>query len=441
MYVGPLGTTVENSSSRIVVARHNGTTVLTMANDATADTASFAMLVPVPHPIDASHVKVVDRSVIDAVDLYTSPRVVAYSCEDLYGYDYDYGDGDYYISDSGSETESEGCNLSGCASAVTEATEDAAWASSTSGAAAGGGGGTLYDAAQQALDSVEVHAEFAVGDYEMVVLSADESLGLMLWLDQEGYEAPRGGRKLLQEYLDQGTYFFAVKVDLEAAPEGEFLDPIQLTYEDLSGDTWELPTQLGALNATGMQEVTLFTLTDTGTTFLQNLEQVTPEQECMPMLEEDETLDGFYAEWLDQQFEDHYPGGYIEEYAWPLTQKCDPCPPGASDTLDPSVVDALGGSTSDYVTRLRIRYEAESAHDLALSTLPGGTTSQIRFVSHEPELESDFPLCMGVEVEEPGSCEDTYRAPPPKRRAPGGQSGLLGVALLLAAGLWRRRED
>jgi hypothetical protein len=39
---------------------------------------------------------------------------------------------------------------------------------------------------------VHVEAQFVVGEYEIVILSADESVALEAWLNDEGYRIPRG---------------------------------------------------------------------------------------------------------------------------------------------------------------------------------------------------------------------------------------------------------
>jgi hypothetical protein len=435
MYVGPVGSAVENGASRIVVAHNYGTTTLTMANDATSDASEFAMLIPVPSVLGQHDVRVVDRSYIDRLEEYTAPRVVAYTCDDLYP---TYGSDSYYGSGDGES--GGGCNGLSCGAG------DRSYASSdTAMAMASSYGGGLTEEQQEALDSVDVHASFAVGSYEVVILSAEESLGLTLWLDMEGYAAPEGGEELLQDYLDAGTYFFAVKVNLEAPPEGEYLDPIQIEYPS-QGDTWYLPTRLGALNASGTQEVVLFAIDSSGSqTFAQNLPEVVAEDECMPVLESEETLEGFHNRWLDDQFALEPTGGWMTEYGWPLQQKCDPCPPEVQDTLDPVVLGALGSDGGGYLSRLRIRYDAAMATDVMLSSVGSSTTEQIRFIQHQDYLEEAFPLCLGLEADNPGSCDDeqpaAVRAPPvPLRRNIGGHAGLFGTLMLLGAGVWRRRR-
>jgi hypothetical protein len=76
--------------------------------------------------------------------------------------------------------------------------------------------------------------------------------------------------------------------------------------------------------------------------------------------------------------------------------------------LDSSVLVALGwqGSQEEsFVTRLRMRYAPEDI-DRDVVLYPSGITgrSQTRYVAHEREMESFFPICGEGWSENPGNC-------------------------------------
>src|SRR5690606_11550285 len=62
---------------------------------------------------------------------------------------------------------------------------------------------------------VTIEAEFVVGEYEIVVLSAEDSTGLDTWLRQENYNIPPGAEPVLRPYVEGGMKFFVAKVDVD----------------------------------------------------------------------------------------------------------------------------------------------------------------------------------------------------------------------------------
>ena len=61
---------------------------------------------------------------------------------------------------------------------------------------------------------VKIEAQFAVGEYEIVILSAKDSTGLDTWLRQrEATTIPAGAEPLLRPYVEGGMKFFVAKVD------------------------------------------------------------------------------------------------------------------------------------------------------------------------------------------------------------------------------------
>lgn len=107
---------------------------------------------------------------------------------------------------------------------------------------------------QRALGAT-VEAEFAVGEYQVAILSARDSSGLDTWLRQEKYNIPAGAEPVLQPYVQQGMKFFVAKVD---AAKVKFVDgqaqlsPLRFHYD---AKTFFLPVRLGLLNSRGTQDL------------------------------------------------------------------------------------------------------------------------------------------------------------------------------------------
>jgi hypothetical protein len=203
------------------------------------DLAEFALVLPVPEVLGPEDVGVGDAGLIQWLEAYGTPRAVAYTCEDLFD-----------LQETGP-----GCGYAlGCASAdMSLAPAEAVFAD----------------------DSVTVESSFSAAGYDMVVLSAEESADLFRWLRDNGYEVPRGGDAILQEYIDAGVYFLAAKVSLDAPPSGNtWLPPIRISYD---ADSLGLPIRIGTISADGAQEVLLHVLTDPNTEGDRNHEPPIPE--------------------------------------------------------------------------------------------------------------------------------------------------------------------
>jgi hypothetical protein len=51
---------------------------------------------------------------------------------------------------------------------------------------------------------VKIEAQFKVGEYEIVILSAKDSTGLDSWLRQNKYNIPKGAEEVLRPYVEGG---------------------------------------------------------------------------------------------------------------------------------------------------------------------------------------------------------------------------------------------
>jgi hypothetical protein len=66
---------------------------------------------------------------------------------------------------------------------------------------------------RQPPPKVKIEAQFEVGEYEVVVLSATDSMALDTWLRAEKYNIPEGAEPMLKPYIESGMFFFVAKVN------------------------------------------------------------------------------------------------------------------------------------------------------------------------------------------------------------------------------------
>ncbi len=77
-YVAKADTRLFNQSSQVALVRQDDKTVLTMANDFQGDPKDFAVVIPVPTFIHKEQIHIADKALLDHLDAYSSPRLVEY---------------------------------------------------------------------------------------------------------------------------------------------------------------------------------------------------------------------------------------------------------------------------------------------------------------------------------------------------------------------------
>ena len=364
-YVASPGVELTNQTSQIIIVRQDGRTTLTMANDYQGAATDFAMLIPVPVVLGEDDIATVGPELFQRFDDYSAPRVVEYRCEDFM-WEYDF------------------------------ATED--------GGGMDGGGG---DGGWEEAPSVVVEAAYEVGIYDIVILSATESGGLMSWLEENGYGVDGDAEDLLTEYIDDGQYFFAAKVNLDAPmEESAFLEPLQFGYES---SAFSLPIRLGTLNSPGEQDVVMYILTnsDDGSVAISNYTEISIEDECMVDLVAEGGVDAYYGAQFQAAWESTGEGeGWLKEYAW-RTSSCDPCPTVQPTNEEVTEAGFDGSARDSYFTRIRLRYTPEAATE-AVNLYTSGIrdSEQIRFIEYYSDFEDRFEVCGWGEVEGGGTCDD-----------------------------------
>ena len=391
-FVGDAGTELYNHASQVALVREGDRTTLTLGIDYDGPLDDFALVIPVPVVLGSDDVRTTDAGLLARLAQYSGPRLVAYTCADFQYYYGDYGD------DMGGGPR--GCSL-GCRDYSIEA------ATAMEADAAGGDTGQIAD------DTVTVEAAFTEGAYEIVVLSAEESRGLYIWLDQNGYSLPAGGEAILDEYIDAGAYFFAARVHVEGPSGGDRapmgLAPLQFSYESA---VFSLPVRIGTISSPGEQDLLIYTLTSgsDGQVGISNYPEVLVEDECM-WEDGGEGFTGFYdAQFADAQASASRPG-WVTEYTWSQNYHCDPCTGEPPDADDLSELGFTGDGWDSHFTRLHLRYRPEQVdQDLVLYTSGVAATDQIRYIAYDEQLEDMFPVCGVGWVENPGTCDEEEEA-------------------------------
>jgi hypothetical protein len=358
-YVAKADSKLFNKSSKVVLTRDGETTAITMASDYEGEPKEFAVVIPVPTFIERKQIGVVETKTIDHIDAYTAPRLVEYHDPDP------------------------------CAPPMAMV----AAAPMSRGAlqfASGGVDGTRHK-------GVTVEANYDVGEYDVSILSAKESDGLVNWLTDNEYRIPQGAQAVLGSYIKQNMRFFVAKVNTERMKliGGKYLRPLQVRYDTAK---FMLPLRLGTVNANGPQDLIVYALTRNGRVEAANYRTVKlPSDIDVPLFVKNEFGD-FYKAMFEQAVKKENMRAVFVEYAWDMGW-CDPC---AADPLSNKELVELGArwisddsdkpfrsrmpqGASAYVTRLHVRYDAQSfPEDLVFTETKDRSNFQGRYVLRHP---------------------------------------------------------
>jgi hypothetical protein len=230
---------------------------------------------------------------------------------------------------------------------------------------------------------VRVEAQFTVGEYEVVVLSATESTGLETWLRRERYNIPAGAAEYMAPYVREQWKFFVARVDIERAQRrpsgGVRLSPLRFHYD---APDFRLPVRLGLLNAPAAQDLIVYILHPGSRFEVANYPNAFIPTNLDVAASARQNFGELYARLFDYTMEQAGGRAVITEYAWG-TNSCDPCPtpPLAQADLATLGADVLGqgrpGFDQSYhvynmnVTRLHTRYNrATLTEDLVFREAP-----------------------------------------------------------------------
>jgi hypothetical protein len=335
-----------------------------MSNDFKGDLKEFAVVVPVPTVLQKDQIHVGDKALLDHIDAYSAPRMVEYFDENP-------------------------CRQTLYSFALPRAM-------------AGVAGAKEARADRARSLGVTIEAQYTVGEYDILILSAQQSNGLETWLRENGYRIPAGASSVLNSYIKQNLKFFVARVNLqEQAKLGySMLRPIQVAYES---PKFMLPIRLGMVNADGPQELFIYALTRKGRVEATNYRTVKlPTGMDLPLYVKDRFPD-FYKAMFSHQVQKENMSTIFTEYAWDMGW-CDPC---AADPLSSEELRNLGvfwlGEPSEprlpgagqgrppmpirprppdvYITRLHVRYDkTHFPEDLVFQETADRSNFQGRYV-------------------------------------------------------------
>ena len=349
-FVGKADATLYNKASQVILVRDGNRTVITMLNDYRGEPSDFALVVPVPQVLERGQIHTGERTLFERLDAFTAPRLA-----------------EYFDPDPCARREvldALTMNRARPASAPAPRRKDAL--------------------------GVTVEARYAVGEYDIAILSASESNGLETWLTRNGYRIPKGAAAALRPYVRQDLKFFVARVNLaEHARTGRaWLSPLQFAFES---EKFMLPVRLGMLNADGPQDLVVYVLTQKGRVETTNYRTVhLPTGAELPVHVRDDFA-SVYRALFDEQARREDLRAVFTEFFWD-TSWCDPC---AADPLTPAELRAAGafwvdpggraGAAPVMVTRLHLRYTRDTLpEDLVFQETADRQPYQARYVLRHP---------------------------------------------------------
>lgn len=363
-YVSKADTKLFNKASQVILVRDGDRNVITMSNDFYGDVKDFAMVVPVPTILKEKDIQVVDRYIFDKLDLYSGPRLVEYYDENP------------------------------CYDHIEKLSQSMMLRSQANDMA------PMEEASNKEY-GVKIEASYTIGEYDILILSAEESGGLKTWLTKNGYQIPKDAEEVLDPYIKSNLKFFVVKVNLEnqQASGFDYLRPIQISYES---NRFMLPIRLGMANAEEAQDLIIYAFTKNGRIETTNYRTTKiPTDKNIPTFLTD-NFGQFYKDAFDKAYNRNGKNTVFLEYSWDLSSsnytKCDPCsttPPTYAEIKDagvfwtsPGYDNGWGGADYNgelFMTRLHVKYDREHfPQDLFFQTTPNKENFQGRYIMTHP---------------------------------------------------------
>jgi hypothetical protein len=253
--------------------------------------------------------------------------------------------------------------------------------------------------------SVKIEAQYTVDEYDVLLLSAQESSGLEKWLTANGYKIPSGAREVLQPYINSGMKFFVVKVNMDELKKkgSQFLSPLQISF---NSPKFMLPIRLGMANSSGSQDMIVYAFTHTGRIETTNYRTVkVPTDKNVPEFVQN-YFGQFYVDTYRKHRREQGQANVYLEYAWDVsgsvTQFCDPCtgnPPMLADLMTAGVDWVqqyhYGYNGNVFFTRLHITYDrSHFPQDLQFEETPNRENFQARYIITHPAA-GDFSCDAG----------------------------------------------
>ena len=296
----------ETADQRAVIIDRGGAETIVLQTGYDGDASEFAWVIPTPTQLaGAGAVGTADPDLFRALDDLTAPR--------------------YYQPAGG------GSGVCGCS-------------------ASDGSDG----AGPPARGDVTLWDSFSVENYDIAVLSAQESNDLATWLDDNGYGLSAGAENVLSYYVGRQWFFVAIKLRPSQVGGGggaEELRPLALTFA-----TSELvfPMRISRVSTTERVEVLLYVISDHR---VRSSNYETAEIEARSTWRGD-SFEAVYDGWFERTITNAGGTALVVEFAGELPSWW---------LNDPPFDDMMAGASGSYVTRLRTRLTpAQMAEDITL---------------------------------------------------------------------------
>jgi Na+-translocating ferredoxin:NAD+ oxidoreductase RnfD subunit len=353
-YVAKADTKLFNKASQVILVRDGEKSTITMNSDFQGSVKDFAMVVPVPVVLKRDQIRISDASLFRSLDDYSGPRLVEY-----------YDENPCYPVEESDES-------------VMRTTSSPM------------SNNLFLKKESTTKNKVKIEAQYVVGEYDILILSAKESNGLRIWLTENGYKIPDGANEVLEPYIKSNMKFFVVKVNLEEQKKLGFesLRPIQISF---NSPKFMLPIRLGMANSNGDQDMIVYAFSKTGRVECTNYRTIEiPTNRNVP-LDVEGKFGKFYKSLFDRTWNRAKDAVYLE-YAWNVTpswrgMKCDPCvgPPPLTADLSKAGVEWAQLGEQVYFTRLHVRYGRTSfPQDLQFQETPNRDNFQGRYILTHP---------------------------------------------------------
>jgi hypothetical protein len=333
-YVEQSGKPLYNQATQVVMMRDQNLTVLAMENNYQGPAAQFAMVIPVPIVLQKENVKTLPSEIFRKIDKLDAPRLV------------EYWEQDPCMGPPPSASSSPGSFAKRI---------------------------DVKPADVPILEGVHIKAQFEVGEYEIVVLTASNSSGLETWLQEHHYQVPKGAEPFLRPYVAKGSKFFVAKVNptkIKFDQGRARLSPLRFHYYS---EEFSLPVRLGLINSKEKQELIIQILSVGKRYEVANYPNKFIPTNLNVSNQVRSQFGAFYTSLFDRVVE-QTPNAVVTEYAWGA-ESCDPCPtPGLNadelQLLGTDVIANQFGYVGPFVlSRLHAKYSRESlGEDLVFRT-------------------------------------------------------------------------
>jgi hypothetical protein len=327
-----------NPASAVVLVREGRRTVMTIEAAYEGPAVELSLVVPIPGAIGRENVRTVSGTAFRRLDQRTAPRV-------------------RHVFPP--------CIRPGSLRAASAEGFGA-------GASAGGGGRTEAERVQDEF-GVDIQDEWPVDEYDVTLLGAEQSTGLLAFLRERGLDLPDAAATMLRGYIESGHRFVLFTADPSRAQrlgESMMLSPIQLEYES---DELRVPVRLGTLNSPGEQELLLYVISTEGRFDVANRPSVLAPTDLRMRPDARGSFAELYTSITDEVFR-QTPGAAITEYVHQVgthVRQSEIAPFRGPSTLGEPDRRRMGAGRTDAprwtVSRIRHRYGTNLSDDLSLT--------------------------------------------------------------------------